>query len=90
MKTGRQRFRGSGGPPRPALAAGFERTLGVQTFERDLGVIGEQHRVGDGAVPGLFGDQRVHPLADAAVGGMPCGADRSSMTCIASRAFMSM
>ena len=51
--------------------ARLERALGVQALELDLGVIGELHRGGDGAVAGLLGDQRVHPLADAAVGGMP-------------------
>ena len=51
--------------------ARLERTLGVQALERDLGVIGELHRAGDGAVPGLLRDQGVHALADAAIGGMP-------------------
>ena len=48
----------------------LERPLRTQPLEFHLRVIGELHRRGDGAVAGLLGDQRVHLLADAAVGRM--------------------
>ena len=62
-----------------------------QPLELHLRVIGELHRRGDG---GVAGARRRSACASAGRRGgrpgWPCGAVRSSMTCIASRAFMSM
>ena len=52
-------------------------------------VIDEAHRGGDGRWPALLGDQAVHALGDAAIGGMALRRERSSIRCIASRAFIS-
>ena len=74
----------------PRAALRFHRPFRLQPFEFDRRMVGELHRVGDRAMTGHVRDGFVHLLADAPVDGWPCGAVRSSMRCIASRAFMSM
>src|SRR3954471_21201241 len=52
------------------VALAFEIALRLQAFELHLRVVDERHRGGDGAVAGALGDQAVHVLADASVGGV--------------------
>src|SRR6185436_10028547 len=55
---------------RSAAAALLQLSFRLQTLQFHLCVIDEGHRVRDGSVAGALGDEAVHLLADAAVGGM--------------------
>ena len=88
--------RSSRGPQAPGPAAAlarfrFEPPFFLQALQLDHRVIGEPHRGGDRA---MAGHARRSACASAGRRGDrpdgPAGAVRSSMTCIASRAFMSM
>ena len=51
------------------LAPGLRPSLGVEALEAGLGrVVDEAHRLGDGVVAGLVGDEPVHLLAHDPVG----------------------
>ncbi len=47
----------------PLLGGAF----GLQAFQLDRGMIRKRHSRGDGVMPGLFGDEPVHRLADTPI-----------------------
>ena len=66
------------------VATGFGGPFGAEALEGGLGrVVDEAHALGDGAVPGLVGDEPMHLLRDPAVGRVALGPERSSRTCMA-------